>query len=77
MRDPTISGGLIWSLRFHNDDGGFYWHFEPHGGDFFPALFQAIKAATTAICAEFYIIKSDETGLAFADAPYFEAIRQN
>ena len=37
VRDPTISGGLIWSLRFHNDDGGYYWHFEPHGGDFFKA----------------------------------------
>ena len=39
-----------------------------HGGDFFSALFQAIHAATTAICAEFYIIKSDETGQAFAQA---------
>jgi len=39
-----------------------------HGGDFFPALFQAIDSATMAICAEFYIIKSDDTGNAFAGA---------
>jgi mannan endo-1,4-beta-mannosidase len=27
-----IAGALIWSLRFHNRDGGFYWHTEPLGG---------------------------------------------
>ncbi len=37
MKDPTIAGGLIWSLRFHNSDGGYYWHHEPWGGDFFKA----------------------------------------
>ncbi len=35
--DRAIAGGLIWSLRFHNQDGGYYWHHEPHGGDFFKA----------------------------------------
>jgi len=35
--DPAIAGGLIWSLRFHNQDGGYYWHHEPFGGDFFKA----------------------------------------
>jgi mannan endo-1,4-beta-mannosidase len=35
--DEGISGGLIWSLRFHNRDGGFYWHYEPYGGDLFKA----------------------------------------
>jgi mannan endo-1,4-beta-mannosidase len=35
--DEGISGGLIWSLRFHNRDGGFYWHSEPYGGDLFKA----------------------------------------
>jgi mannan endo-1,4-beta-mannosidase len=30
-----LVGGLVWSLGFHNRDGGFYWHSEPHGGDFF------------------------------------------
>lgn len=25
------SGALLWSLRFHHRDGGFYWHSEPSG----------------------------------------------
>jgi hypothetical protein len=37
IREPSIAGGLIWSLRFHNQDGGYYWHHEPFGGDFFKA----------------------------------------
>ncbi len=37
LQDPAISGGLIWSLRVHNQDGGYYWHHEPFGGDFFKA----------------------------------------
>jgi len=28
----NISGAMIWSLRYHNRDGGFYWHSEPSGG---------------------------------------------
>lgn len=32
------SGGLLWSLRFRNRDGGFYWHSEPFGGDLFKAF---------------------------------------
>ena len=40
----------------------------PHGGDFFPALFQALATATTTICAEFYMVKPDGTGQAFARA---------
>jgi cardiolipin synthase len=39
-----------------------------HGGDFFAALFAAMNAATTAICAEFYIIRPDATGKIFAQA---------
>lgn len=39
-----------------------------HGGDFFPALFQALGSATSSICAEFYIIKPDDTGNDFAQA---------
>lgn len=27
-----VSGALLWSLRFHNRDGGFYWHSEPAVG---------------------------------------------
>lgn len=30
-----ICGALIWSLRFHNRDGGFYWHSEPAIGGLF------------------------------------------
>ncbi len=32
-----ISGALLWSLRFHHRDGGFYWHFEPSGGAHYKA----------------------------------------
>jgi hypothetical protein len=32
-----ISGVLIWSLRFHDRDGGFYSHSEPYGGDIYKA----------------------------------------
>jgi hypothetical protein len=37
VMDEKISGALIWSLRFHNRDGGFYSHSEPFGGDIFKA----------------------------------------
>jgi mannan endo-1,4-beta-mannosidase len=32
-----ISGALIWSLRYHHHDGGFYWHSEPLGAGLFKA----------------------------------------
>lgn len=33
------AGGLLWSLRFHNRDGGFYWHSEPGlGGNLYKAF---------------------------------------
>ncbi len=32
-----LSGALVWSLRGHDRDGGFYWHQEPSGGDVFKA----------------------------------------
>jgi hypothetical protein len=35
--EEGLVGGLAWSLRFHNRDGGFYWHSEPFGGDHFKA----------------------------------------
>jgi mannan endo-1,4-beta-mannosidase len=35
--DEGIAGGLVWSLRGHDRDGGFYWHQEPYGGDLFKA----------------------------------------
>jgi mannose/cellobiose epimerase-like protein (N-acyl-D-glucosamine 2-epimerase family) len=35
--EEGLAGGLVWSLRSHDRDGGFYWHSEPHGGDLFKA----------------------------------------
>jgi hypothetical protein len=32
------SGALLWSLRFRNRDGGFYWHSEPAGGNKYKAF---------------------------------------
>lgn len=37
VAEEKISGALIWSFRFRNRDGGFYWHHEPYGGDLFKA----------------------------------------
>ena len=31
ISDHGIAGGLIWSLRHHREEGGFYWHSEPAG----------------------------------------------
>lgn len=36
--DTGMSGGLLWSLRFRDRDGGFYWHSEPDGGDLYKAF---------------------------------------
>jgi hypothetical protein len=33
ITESGAAGGLVWSLRFHNRDGGFYWHSEPSGGN--------------------------------------------
>ena len=35
--DRGMSGAMLWSIRYHNRDGGFYWHHEPAGGDLFKA----------------------------------------
>ncbi len=32
IRDTGISGGMLWSLRFRDRDGGFYWHTESGSG---------------------------------------------
>jgi hypothetical protein len=37
VRDQKLSGALLWSLRYRSRDGGFYWHHEPAGGDYFKA----------------------------------------
>ena len=37
--DTSCSGGMLWSLRFRNRDGGFYWHSEPGlGGNLYKAF---------------------------------------
>jgi hypothetical protein len=38
IRDTGAAGGLLWSLRFRDRDGGFYWHSEPSGGNRFKAF---------------------------------------
>ena len=35
--ESDVSGALIWSLRYRNQDGGFYWHSEPFGGNRYKA----------------------------------------
>jgi hypothetical protein len=35
--ENDVSGALLWSLRFHHRDGGFYWHFEPLGESLYKA----------------------------------------
>jgi hypothetical protein len=38
IMDTGMSGGLLWSLRFRDRDGGFYWHSEPSGGNQYKAF---------------------------------------
>ena len=38
IADSGASGGLLWSLRFRNRDGGFYWHSEPFGANLYKAF---------------------------------------
>ncbi len=39
IMDSSCSGGMLWSLRFRNRDGGFYWHSEPGlGGNLYKAF---------------------------------------
>jgi hypothetical protein len=39
IMDSPAAGGLLWSLRFRNRDGGFYWHSEPGlGGNLYKAF---------------------------------------
>ncbi len=37
VESSEIAGALIWSLRPHSRDGGFYWHSEPAGGNKYKA----------------------------------------
>ena len=36
--DSSCSGGMLWSLRFRDRDGGFYWHSEPDGHNIYTAF---------------------------------------
>jgi len=38
IMESPMSGGLLWSLRFRNRDGGFYWHSEPDGANLYKAF---------------------------------------
>jgi len=38
IADSGASGGLLWSLRFRDRDGGFYWHSEPFGANLYKAF---------------------------------------
>ena len=38
IMDTGMAGGLLWSLRFRDRDGGFYWHSEPSGGNKYKAF---------------------------------------
>jgi mannan endo-1,4-beta-mannosidase len=38
IMDTGTAGGLLWSLRFHDRDGGFYWHSEPDGDNLYKAF---------------------------------------
>ncbi len=37
IEENGIAGALIWSLRYHRKEGGFYWHSEPLGGGLYKA----------------------------------------
>ncbi len=38
IEDSSAAGGLLWSLRFRDRDGGFYWHSEPDGANLYKAF---------------------------------------
>jgi mannan endo-1,4-beta-mannosidase len=38
IEDSPVSGGLLWSLRFRDRNGGFYWHSEPDGANLYKAF---------------------------------------
>lgn len=37
ISNEDVCGALIWSLRFHRREGGFYWHSEPMGSGIYKA----------------------------------------
>lgn len=38
IQETGVAGGLLWSLRFHDRDGGYYWHSEGAGADKYKAF---------------------------------------
>jgi hypothetical protein len=66
IQDTGTAGGLLWSLRFRNQDGGFYWHSEPSGGN----QYKAFHWPGSAIGAMY-----DETNLMAMVRRYAFAIR--
>jgi hypothetical protein len=48
IMDTGMAGGLLWSLRFRDRDGGFYWHSEPSGGNQYKAFHWPGSIAGTA-----------------------------
>ena len=38
ITDSPAAGGLLWSLRFRNRTGGYYWHSEPDGANLYKAF---------------------------------------
>jgi hypothetical protein len=67
IMDTGMSGGLLWSLRFRDRDGGFYWHSEPDGAN----LYKAFHWPGSAIIGADY----DETNLMALVRQYAFAIR--
>jgi mannan endo-1,4-beta-mannosidase len=65
-----ICGALIWSLRFHSRDGGFYWHSEPGAGGYFYKAYHwpgfatgenyAEKDVMQLLCERGYKIKGEQ-----------------
>jgi len=55
-----LSGAMIWSLRFHDRDGGFYWHSEGAGGNLYKA----------------YHYPGFSTGKAYDETALFQLVRK-
>jgi len=49
IKETGTAGGLLWSLRFRNRDGGFYWHSEPAGGN----QYKAFHWPGSSVCAAY------------------------
>ena len=61
IMDTGTAGGLLWSLRFHDRDGGFYWHSEPSGDNLYKAFHWP----------------GSEVGAAYDEIPLMALVRSN